>query len=144
MHCTENLKQIFPDMKLRDLVPNFHIHVSVSDLHIPTIGPQTQNSKIGGPIVEKLYINHLQIHESRIWKRGSAVSFLGIFVSNFRYSEWESIGKLWVRTPAMHGQGELFYITVNRLLFNKLASTAWSKRRWQFSVLFDLKKKLSQ
>ncbi len=26
-------------MKLRSLVPNFHIHVSVSDLYIPTIGP---------------------------------------------------------------------------------------------------------
>jgi hypothetical protein len=30
------------------LVP---IHVSVRDLYIPTIGPQTQYSKIGGPIV---------------------------------------------------------------------------------------------
>jgi hypothetical protein len=47
MHCTENLKQIFPEMKLRGLVPNFYIHVSVSDLHIPMIGPQTQYSKIG-------------------------------------------------------------------------------------------------
>jgi hypothetical protein len=54
MHCTENSensKQIFPDMKLRGLVPNFYIHVSASDLYIPTIGPQTQYSKIGGPIV---------------------------------------------------------------------------------------------
>jgi hypothetical protein len=48
MHCTENLKQIFPEMKLLDLVPNFYIHVSVSDLYIPTIGPQMQYSKIGG------------------------------------------------------------------------------------------------
>jgi hypothetical protein len=38
-------------MKLRGLVPSFYIHVSVSDLYIPTIGPQTQYSKIGGPIV---------------------------------------------------------------------------------------------
>jgi hypothetical protein len=42
---------MFPEMKLRDLVPNFHIHVSVSDLYIPTIGTPTQYSKIGGPIV---------------------------------------------------------------------------------------------
>jgi len=35
MHCTENSKQIFPEMKLLDLVANFHIHVSVSDLYIP-------------------------------------------------------------------------------------------------------------
>jgi hypothetical protein len=31
-------------MKLRGLVTNFHIPVSVSDLYIPTIGPQTQYS----------------------------------------------------------------------------------------------------
>jgi hypothetical protein len=39
-HNTENLKQIFPEKDLRGLSPNFHIHVSVSDLiqYIPTIG----------------------------------------------------------------------------------------------------------
>jgi hypothetical protein len=31
--------------------PIFHIHVSVNDLYIPTIGPKMQYSKIGGPIV---------------------------------------------------------------------------------------------
>ncbi len=51
MHCTENLKQIFPEMKLRGLVPNFYVHVSVSDLYISMIGPQMQYRKIGGPIV---------------------------------------------------------------------------------------------
>ncbi len=51
MHCNENSKQIFPEMKLFDLVPNFYTHVAVSDLYIPTVGPQTQYSKIGGPIV---------------------------------------------------------------------------------------------
>jgi hypothetical protein len=33
-HNTENTKQIFPEKELRGLSPNFHIHVSVSDLHI--------------------------------------------------------------------------------------------------------------
>jgi hypothetical protein len=28
---TENSKQIFPEEELRGLIPNFHIHVSVSD-----------------------------------------------------------------------------------------------------------------
>jgi len=51
MHCPENSKQIIPDVKLRGLGPNFYIHESVSDLYIPTIGPQTQYSKIGGRIV---------------------------------------------------------------------------------------------
>jgi len=39
IHCTENSKQIFPEMKLCDLVPNLYIHVSVRHLYIPTIGP---------------------------------------------------------------------------------------------------------
>jgi hypothetical protein len=38
-------------MKLRGPAPNFYIHVSASDLYIPTIGLQTQYSKVGGPIV---------------------------------------------------------------------------------------------
>ncbi len=34
----ENLKQIFPEKEYRGLSPNFHIHVSVSELYIPTVG----------------------------------------------------------------------------------------------------------
>jgi hypothetical protein len=34
---TENSKQIFPEKELRGHSPNFHIHVSVSDLYIPTM-----------------------------------------------------------------------------------------------------------
>jgi hypothetical protein len=30
---------VFPEKELRDLSPNFHNHVSVSDLYIPPIGP---------------------------------------------------------------------------------------------------------
>ncbi len=37
-HNTENSKQIFLEKELCDLSPNFHIHFSVSDLHIPRIG----------------------------------------------------------------------------------------------------------
>jgi hypothetical protein len=36
---TENSKQIFPEKELRGHSPNFHIHVSVSDLFIPKIDP---------------------------------------------------------------------------------------------------------
>jgi len=38
-HCAENSKQILQERKLHVLVPNFHIHVSVSNLYSPTIGP---------------------------------------------------------------------------------------------------------
>ncbi len=51
MHCNKNSKQIFLQMKMRGLVPNFYIHVSVSDLYSPVNGLQTQYRKIGGPIV---------------------------------------------------------------------------------------------
>jgi hypothetical protein len=34
----ENLKQIFPEKEYRGLSPNFHIHVSVSELYIPMMG----------------------------------------------------------------------------------------------------------
>ncbi len=37
-HYIENLKHVFPEMKLCDLVPNVYIHVSGSDLYIPMIG----------------------------------------------------------------------------------------------------------
>jgi hypothetical protein len=34
---TKNLKQIFPEKELHGHSLNFHIHVSVSELYIPTI-----------------------------------------------------------------------------------------------------------
>jgi hypothetical protein len=68
--------------KLRGLVPNFHVHVSVSDLYIPTNGPPIL---LGRPITG-IYINRSQIHVCRNWERGHAVSSLEIFISNFRHS----------------------------------------------------------
>jgi hypothetical protein len=72
-------------MQLCDLVPNFCNHVYVSDLYIPTIEPPILLYCVCGPIVET-YKSLSQIHECINWERGRAVSFLGIFVSNFRYS----------------------------------------------------------
>jgi hypothetical protein len=37
VHCTKNLKRIFPEMKLCGLIPNFYIYVSGRDLYISTI-----------------------------------------------------------------------------------------------------------
>ncbi len=39
MHCKEIWICVFPEKELRGLSPSFHIHVSVSDLYIPTFGP---------------------------------------------------------------------------------------------------------
>jgi hypothetical protein len=38
VHCTESPINVFPEIKLRGLVPNSYIHVSVRDLYIPRIG----------------------------------------------------------------------------------------------------------
>jgi hypothetical protein len=47
----ENLKQIFPEKEYRGLSPNFHIHVSVSKLYIPTMGLPFLLEEICGPIL---------------------------------------------------------------------------------------------
>ncbi len=35
MHCTENPIYVFPETKLRNLIPNSYINVPVNDLYIP-------------------------------------------------------------------------------------------------------------
>jgi hypothetical protein len=81
MQCTENSKQIFPEMKLRGLVPNFYIHVSVSDRSATAVQKKRRTDR-----ENTIYIYRSQIHDCRNWDRGRAVSFLGIFFCNFRYS----------------------------------------------------------
>jgi hypothetical protein len=39
MHRTENQIYIFPEKELRGISPSSYIHVSVSDLYIPRLGP---------------------------------------------------------------------------------------------------------
>jgi hypothetical protein len=38
-HCKEDPIYVFPEIKLRGLSHNLHIHVYVSDLYVPLIGP---------------------------------------------------------------------------------------------------------
>ncbi len=45
LHCKEDPIYVFPEVKLRDLVPNLHMHVSVSDLYIFTICPPIFDAK---------------------------------------------------------------------------------------------------
>jgi hypothetical protein len=47
----DNLKQIFPEKEYRGLSPNFHIHVSLSELYIPTMGLPFLLEEICGPIL---------------------------------------------------------------------------------------------
>ena len=48
---TEISKQIFPAKEYWGLSPNFHIHASVSDLYIPTIGLPILLEEICRPIL---------------------------------------------------------------------------------------------
>jgi hypothetical protein len=43
LHCNENPIHVFLFWELLGLSPNFHIHVSVSDLYISRIGPHIRN-----------------------------------------------------------------------------------------------------
>ena len=83
-HCNENPIYVFLFWELRGLSPNFHIHVSVSDLYIPRIGPHISFSRLGRSIVGKYCLKRSQAHECRNWECGRAIPFLGIFVSTFR------------------------------------------------------------
>jgi hypothetical protein len=47
----ENLKQIFPEKEYHGLSPNFHIHVSVSELYIPTMELPFLLEETCGPIL---------------------------------------------------------------------------------------------
>ncbi len=47
----KNLKQIFPEKEYRVLSPNFHIHVSVRELYIPTMCLPFLLEEICGPIL---------------------------------------------------------------------------------------------
>ncbi len=61
----ENVKQIFPEKDYRGLSPNFHIHVSVSQLYISTMGLLFCGRKYVDPSWE--YINRSQTHECGNW-----------------------------------------------------------------------------
>ncbi len=69
MYCST---YIFLSWELRGLSPNFHIHVSVSDLYIPRIGPHISSSRKGRPIVE-IYnsLTHTWIWKLRLRPRYS-------------------------------------------------------------------------
>jgi hypothetical protein len=75
-------------MKLRGLVPNFYINLSVGDLFIPK-DRSAYYAALPLRTDRGIISNRSQKHECnecRNWDRGRAVSFLGIFVSSFRYN----------------------------------------------------------
>ncbi len=85
----ENLKQIFPAKEYRGLSPNFHIHVSVSILYIPTMGLPFLLEEICGPILQE-YINRSQTHECGNWGWGHAIPRKGIYKRNWLCSVFQT------------------------------------------------------
>jgi hypothetical protein len=65
MHCKQDPIYVFSEIKLRGLVLNFHIHVSVSGLNIPTICP----------VRSQEFINRSQIHECTDGKEAAQFHF---------------------------------------------------------------------
>ena len=61
------------------IIPNFYIHLPVSDLYIPQ--DRSANAIQQNRQTDRGKIYRLQIHECRNWERGRAVSFLGILFS---------------------------------------------------------------
>jgi hypothetical protein len=60
---TGNSKQIFPEKEYRGLSPNFHIHVSVRGLYIPTIGLPILLEEIHVDLSWNYVINRSQTNE---------------------------------------------------------------------------------
>jgi hypothetical protein len=78
VHCKGNLMLVFLFWELHGLSPNFHNHVSVSDLYIPRIGPHfpLQQNRQTNP--GNTYINSSQIYECRNWETEDYNSVLEI------------------------------------------------------------------
>jgi hypothetical protein len=58
LHCKENPIYVFLFWELCGFGPNFHIHLSGSDLYIPRIGPHISCIRIGRSIVGSIEMAH--------------------------------------------------------------------------------------
>ncbi len=63
MHCKENPVYVFLFWELRGLSPNFHFHVSVSDLYIPRIGLHISLQQNRQNDHGNIYISHRYLSE---------------------------------------------------------------------------------
>ncbi len=79
-HNTENSKHIFPDKELCGLSPNFHIHVSVSDIPTVYLSILLQENMWTDPGIAHTHMN------VEIGTEARAIPFLGIHKWDFRCS----------------------------------------------------------
>ncbi len=96
LHCNENPIYIFLSWELHDRSPNFHIHVSVSDLHIPMIGPHIFVQQIDCGNISKAH-RHMNV-EIGMWARYSfswnicSVVWDGTYWPKMIFSEFCGVG----------------------------------------------------
>ncbi len=83
-HCKEIWIYVFPGKEFRGLSPNFHIHVSVSDLFIPAFSPPIFLQQNRQTYQRNIWITHRNMNVG-IGTGSRAVTLLGIFVSDFLY-----------------------------------------------------------
>jgi hypothetical protein len=76
LHCKEESNYVFPEIKLRGLVLNFHIHTYVSDLYIPRTVHLFCCSQIGRPIAGRYKLLGTEAAQFPFWE----------FFPSFRYS----------------------------------------------------------
>ncbi len=103
MHCKENSTYVFLFWELRGFSPNFLIHVYVSRLYIPRIGPHISLQQKRQTDLGNTYINLSQIYECRNWETENYNSVFEITVSFLGIHKWEPdiyIGF----SPALHLQ----------------------------------------
>ncbi len=91
IHCKVNPIYVFLFWELRGLSPNFHIHVSASDLYTPRIGPHTslsQNRQTDPGNWYRMELNS-QKDECRNLEKENYNSVLEITVSFLGIHKWE-------------------------------------------------------
>ncbi len=92
MHCKDKIPKFrnkySQKRKIGVLSPSFHIHASVRDLYIPTMGLPVLLQEICRPILD--YINRSQTHECGNLGWGRAIPRKGIHKWDFRCSVWLS------------------------------------------------------
>ncbi len=108
VHTVTKILYVFPEKELRGLCPNFHIRMPVSDLYIPKISPHIflqQNRQTHR--LKTLYKS--QTHECGNWDWSRAISFLGIFVANFRYCVFAAHVTYWNSRDFVSRQEYIFF-----------------------------------
>ncbi len=80
---------IFPEMKLRGLIPNSYIHVSVSDLYISRISLPIWLKQNWQTDPWNICISRSQIHECGIGRQNIIILFWKYMAAQFHF--WEYI-----------------------------------------------------